>query len=747
MQFVCKYSDDLNNRSVQMKFKYISAVLSVLYIGLNLWASPARSGIVNMVQPDGTTFTALLKGDEFTRIKTTLDGKAIIQDKDGWWCYAIYDSDGGKCSSGWKVGSQAPQEILASSSFIPYGVLSDAADRKRGELRSGTSRTALKGMLERRQTPTRAEGSVPVKHGLVILAGFRDVSFTNSRTSFEDLLTKEGYSLNGATGCAKEYFNAQFNGKIEFDFHVTEIVTLNKNRAYYGSNDAYGNDSNPAEMVKDACLQADGEVDFSLYDDDGDGEVDNVFVFFAGADEAEGADEDCIWSHAWFLKDGAGIDLTLDGKTINRYACTSELTRAYDSDGDIVEFMTSIGTFCHEYSHTFGLPDFYDTDYDEEGGWAAGLWKTSLMDSGNQNNNGNTPPYYNAIERVILGIAIPDTLESVGSYSLGPINEEGRCYRINTDQEDEYFLFEYRSSEGWDKYIGGSGMLIYHIDRSVDVIDRWDYLNTVNADHGHQCADLIEADSRKDSFSSVEENITLSKNMTGLFFPYGDVDSFSADGTPAFRYWSGAESPMSLVSIKKKDNAVTFNLIEQGNDSTPPDAVNVTCEAFADAAIIMFESSRSYEGEAHIRWGRKGKEDQETSIRPYSPGKYSITLERLESSKTYGVEITFNLDGLEGNTETAAFMTKRMPDVTWPYIYMGSTERCQDGTIPYGARFPLRVYNASDAVGIKWTFNGTVISTEGDGYWTMKESGTLQAVIEWSDGRREILEKEITISR
>lgn len=734
-----------------MKLNRLIFVLFGLLFVPGLHASPARNGNIILFQPDGTSFTAVFKGDESTKIKTTSEGHAIIQDKDGWWCYAIYDADGGKCSSGWKVGQDVPSEITSESLQIPYGILSSngAMIRKRLDILNGD--TALKKMVRRQRNLTKAdEGEAeetPVKHGLVILASFRDVDFKNGRASFENLLKKEGYSFNGATGCAKEYFDAQFNGKIKFDFHVSEIVTLPKNRAYYGGNDTYGDDRNPAEMIKDACILADDAVDFSLYDDDGDGEVDNVFVFFAGPDEAEGADENCIWSHAWYLQDGAGIRLVLDGKTINRYACTSELTRSYTSTGTVVEYMTSIGTFCHEYSHTFGLPDFYDTDYDDEGGWAAGLWKTSLMDTGNQNNSGNTPPYYNAIERELLGISDPVTLNTTGRYTLDPIDKNGTCYRIDTDQEGEYFLFECRAAEGWDKHIGGSGMLIYHIDRSNAVMERWDYYNTVNADHSHQCADLIEADGRKDSFGSMEEKANLSKSLSGVFFPYGSTTSFTPDGSPSFRFWSGAESPYALVSIKKENSVITFNLIEDGKTGTPPDAVNMSYEAFADAAIIRFESSYLFNGEAQAVWGRKDQEDKEITVTPYALGKYSVTLEGLESSKTYNLKVTFILDGLEGNTEDISFMTKRMPDVDWPYIYLGSMERDSNGHFLEGGRFPMRVYNAADAAEIRWTFNGEKITPEGDGYWTLKGNGTLQALIIWEDGRRETVTKEIITGR
>ena len=158
-----------------------------------------------------------------------------------------------------------------------------------------------------------------------------------------NMLTREGYSANGATGSAREYFNQQFNGKYEFSFDVTDIVTVSNSRSYYGGNDANGDDLRPHKMVMEACELVDSKVDFSKYDQDGDGEVDNVFVFFAGLDEDAGASEDHIWSHAWYIKDGAGRNLELDGVLINRYACASELEGSSYQES----YMTGIGTFCH----------------------------------------------------------------------------------------------------------------------------------------------------------------------------------------------------------------------------------------------------------------------------------------------------------------------------------------------------------------------------------------------------------------
>ena len=736
-----KYSDVFTRTELFMRLRHIIATFVLILACQASYAGPAGNSAVYIRQPDGSMFQAKIKGDEFTRIKTDTEGRAIIQEQDGWWCYAIYDADGTKRSSGWRVGSQTPSGILAQSSLIPYGELSERARERRRSSSIGGESSIYRRMKEQRGILTRSEeGEEPegpmMKHGLVILASFKDIRFEHTKEEFESLLKEEGYSVNGATGSAKEYFDDQFGGLMEFEFHVSDIVTLSRNRTYYGSNDSDGNDKSPAEMIAEACRLADDEIDFSLYDDDKDGKVDNVFVFFAGEDEAEGADEECIWSHAWYIFSGAGIKLELDGTVIDRYACTSELTRAYDQEGNVHKFISGIGTFCHEYAHTLGLPDFYDTDYEESGGIAAGLWtKTSLMDGGNYNNLGNTPPYFNAIERIIAGISEPAVLEKTGTYTMDPVNMTGASYMIPTDDGNRFILLECRSNKGWDRFIGGSGMLAYMIDLTEGSYDGWLARNEVNTDPDNQKADLMEADGREDGFQTIEAFHAASSSIDGIFYPSGSTESIN----------KGEKN--SITSIRKDGDAIRFNFIGDDDIRIPPVAVNFTKDVFADAAIVKFESSYPYDGEAVALWGRPGADKDTLKVMPYATGKYSLTLEGLEpAGKTYEIDVVFISDGMESEKKKTSVMTKRMPSSSWPFIYLGSMERNSDGTFRSGVRSPLRVYGAAGAAEIRWEFNGKPINREGDGYYTLKESGILQATILWEDGSIDKVMKEIIIS-
>ncbi|MGN0189018.1 MAG: M6 family metalloprotease domain-containing protein, partial [Candidatus Cryptobacteroides sp.] len=595
---------------------------------------------------------------------------------------------------------------------------------------------------------------------------FSDVYFQseNDLQAFEDLLTLNGYSKNGATGSALDYFNDQFKGFFEFDFDVAGPIRLSKKRSYYGGNDSDGYDEHPEEMIDEACRLAYGSgVDFSLYDNDNDGFVDNVFVFFAGEDEADlYSDEECIWSHAWYLYRGAGINAEYNGKKIDSYACTSELTWISETK----KVLAGIGTFCHEYSHTFGLPDFYDTDYggslatddDPYISMAAGLWIfTALMDGGNQNNNSNTPPYYNCIEREYLGMSEPEIL-TAGEHTLEPVHLNGKCYRIDTEDPDEYFLLECRSNSGWDKYINERsttnfnkcrGLLLYHIDKSksrsypseeheknLTPYERWEVYNELNANPDHQCADLIEADGRADKLPNMNYLISQIKDLSGMYYPNGGT----AIPNAVLTSWNGKETGYSITDITMDGDNVRFKV------SIGASAINMAADTFQNEAIISWGSTDpSISEEASVTLSGPGK-NEAFKVTPYEEGKYAITLTGLTPSSKYTLTVKLS-DEETALSQEMSFTTAAMAkDYAYPYIYLTSVkQKNMNGTFQEGAKLPLKLFNAGKAEGITWTFDGKEIAVGADGYYTLNSSGILRAVADYGDGTTDIIERELIV--
>lgn len=680
-------------------------------------AGPAWKGTLTLEQPDGTTIQARLAGDEFGHVMTDLSGNALIQNEDGFWCYAVYSPDGTVHSSGVIAGKGIRP---ASAGNIPYGIL----NRNASQLR----RQAMDAMTR------HDNATMPInRRCLILLADFPDMKMTHPAERFEGM-------INGSENSARRYFEDQFMGAASFTFDIAPIVTLSRTHDYYGKNNSKGKDAKAAEAVAEACCLAhENGIDFTPYDNDGDGTVDNIFIFVAGRDEAEGGGDNCIWSHAWSLS-AAGIDLTLDGKKIGEYAITTEFSLRKNGK----YMFRSIGTFCHEYSHTLGLMDMYDTDMESSGGKSECLWgSTSLMDTGNYNNEGKTPPYYNAIDRDMLGIGKPEELKE-GHYVLEPIDHNGRFLKFNTSTEGEYYLIECRAVSGWDRYMGGNGLAIYHIDKSdspagyspvydreATARERW-LSNEVNCRPKHQCADMIEA-------------YVKATDVSQVFWPYGRNNSFSSQSNPAFKLWDGTYSPLAITDIMLEGDNVSFNAV-RSESSSPAKVMSSRKDIFQSTAIIQWSTDiADSNAEALVSWGPSGKETFEEKVQPYSPGQYAIRLEGLKPSTAYSMHIHYETGGVKGKETAIAFTTRSLYSDGYPFIYLNSVQRNDDGTFPSGSMLPLVVFNLVNAQGSEWLMDGRSIIPGANGYYKLTRSCVISVRITYIDGATDIIEKEIEL--
>ena len=457
-------------------------------------AIKASGKVVEYTQPDGSKIKVVLHGDEFHHWATSEDGQPLALDANKYYR---------------KVSS------------IPIESYSSLQKRQQAQ------------QDRERQNTTLSLGNHKI---LVLLIEFKDLKFTvpDPHQAFWDLLNEPGYKKNGGTGSAKDFYTENAKGKFTPEFDVYGPITLSQNYAHYGGNDQWGQDSNPDEALAEACKIIDPELDFSQYDQDGDGKVDNVFFYYAGHNEAEGGPADSIWPHQWSLY---YYSTYCDNVRVYRYACTSEYRGSWGST------MCGIGTFCHEFGHVIGLPDFYDTDY-EDNGYSDPLGSFSMMDSGSYNNNGGTPPYLSLMERYILGwMGKAEPIEAKGSYTIPPVMEE-KGYYLKTGTTGETFLMETRDGTGWDKYIA-KGMLIYHVDHSSNNVhgmsakNRWDSWSGLNCYSDHNCYYINWA----------------KNNYSEGYAPFpgsGNVKTFIG------KAWNGAETEFSLYDISYDNGQTTF---------------------------------------------------------------------------------------------------------------------------------------------------------------------------------------------
>ena len=279
--------------------------------------------------------------------------------------------------------------------------------------------------------PTTITGN---KKAIMILVNFSDVKYKASHTNalFQKIANEENYTEGKFKGSMADYFKAQSRGKFELDFDVVGPVTVSKKQSYYGQNDSDDNDMYPGELVVEAVNLAKQQItDWTPYDWDGDGYVDQVYVVYAGKGEADGGAETTIWPHAFDLNsakkygDGSGPVTVGTNLKVNSYACGPELN---GTTGDI----TGIGVMCHEYSHCLGYPDFYDIDY--SGGQGMGSW--DLMDQGSYNGDSYVPAGYTSYERWFAGWETPVELsaDDVEVTAMKSLQNGGESYIIYNDK-------------------------------------------------------------------------------------------------------------------------------------------------------------------------------------------------------------------------------------------------------------------------------------------------------------------------
>ena len=393
--------------------------------------------------------------------------------------------------------------------------------------------------------------------GVVILVSYSDKDFKQTNAAMTEWAMGDDYTYNGATGSIRQYFLDQSWGQYDLQIDVVGPVKVSKTLSYYGSNDAQGSDKHPDELVVEACqLAAEQGVDFSQYDSNEDGEVDWVVILYAGKGEADGGASNTIWPHQYDLA-YTDEEFLLDGKLVNHYCCLNEID---GSSG----YRCGIGTFCHEFSHVMGLPDFYATnqaDHRTMGSW-------DIMDAGPYNNEGNTPPCYSAYERWFMGWMEPVLLDDACSVVLPSLDESHRaCLITATGKGIEdilapspsiFYLLENRQQLGWDKYIKGSGLMITKVNWSRS---KWEQ-NTVNNVASQMGVDIIEA----------KANTSYSTDKATDLYPAG-----SSSFTKVTQY--------QVTDIAMSNRIVTFN-VNGGGQEINLDVPNVPTSNISVQKVI-----------------------------------------------------------------------------------------------------------------------------------------------------------------
>lgn len=638
-----------------MKRIIIFSLLVVCFVQTT-FAIPAYPKPLKVKQADGSWLTIQMRGDEHGHYVLTSDGIPLVfnaRQKN----YEYADWKNGKVqASGFKATDVSERSAQVKSFIQAQDKSAILESFKRARLQqlqqtlSSRRNVSLKASSNPQEEKLNNFPTIGEVHSLVILVQFADTKFStvgsDAHQFFSNMLNEPGFTYsNGANGSARDFYLNSSNGRFQPKFDVIGPVTLPEKYSYYGANKGSSVD-NPVrleEFVREACKLADPSVDFSQYDHNQDGFIDNIYFFYAGKGEADSGDGNAIWPHSAYYSDiasqagAAQTSLKLDGVEVGNYTCSNEI------NGTIITPQPAgIGTFVHEFGHVLGLADHYDVNYGITT-FAPGYFDT--MAQASYNNNGNTPAAFSAYERACLGWLDLTVLKNgVDTLNVLPdLNDSNKAYMVPVGgtNDQEYFIMENRQQKGWDAFIPGHGMLLWHIDYDAKAWEK----NELNITGTHQRVDIVEAD-----------NKLTDNTRSGDPFP-GTSNVTQCNLTS----WAGGKV-MSLDDIEEKDGIINLMLGGLNLKLNTPD-VKVT--EVQDSSIVVgwtdVPVAKRYV--LNISSVVNGKKEPLPlyNNKVYTAAQPSLHVERLSPETTYEITLQANRGSYSSDVYTQQFTTAAIP--------------------------------------------------------------------------------------
>ena len=539
-------------------------LFGLLFAAMTAGAVKMKPGINIIKQADGTTITVRAYGDEDLSYFLASDGTLLYQEGTNFYIAGV-KADGTLYSTGVLAHEPSMRTIKEIS----------AIKAQNAKAFYNSMETQAKANKVRREPMTPDNSLLPSlgKHKIpVILVEFSDVEFSveNPKATFDkylngkELFNKETDPEMGQNyASVAKYFKDMSFGKFEPEFEVYGPVNLGKPLATYGA--GYSSQENMGLLLTDACTAVDDEVDFTQYDSNDDGNIDLIYIIYAGFSQSiAGNSADCIHPKSGYLS----LAKSFDGMDVKRYGVNNELngTPADQANGPIIN---GIGLFCHEFSHCMGLPDLYPKSGSiAEACINQNMDYWSLMDAGEYTANGYRPTAYTAWERERLGWMEIGTLTGPSNVELKSLDEGGAAFRIYNDKDEtghEYYIVENVQNNGWNKNLFGNGLMVTHVD----------YLSSqfslggckVNNTEGHPRMHVMAADGMfvPEYFlgSTIEDSyITfLKEHNADLVAKYGgqvfSIDDYKAEA--AGDLFPGTSNATSLTDDSQPMKAWTYN--------------------------------------------------------------------------------------------------------------------------------------------------------------------------------------------
>lgn len=516
-----------NTSSSRLAFALILILSSFNIQAQKLSRCAAHPEPIVIAQPDGSRLTIIGKGNTLISYTETSDGYTIALNADGFYEYATQGKNGLVAPTGVRASDPANRGTseLSYLHYLPKHIQHTKA--------ASNEIIQKHSLMDRSSTGPRSTKSFPTKgerKALMLLIEYPDLPHTNELVELKDQMNAVN---NGGTGSFRDYFLETSFGQLDVKTDVLGWYTALHETEYYGKQNGY---ERAQDLIAEAVDSAEAAgVDFSQYDNDGDGVVDGIIVVHSGLGAEQGNQLKYIWSHRWSL---GGKSRNYDGVVIDDYMMNPE-RRTWG--------MTGIGVFCHEFGHGLGLPDLYDTDSGNGNSEGVGEW--SVMGGGGWLDSEKTPCHFDSWCKTSLGWQQPKIIDLAGAYAMKSAVDTNLSYQIETQYASEYFYLENRQKKGFDKALKGHGLAIWKINDAVTGLGYG-----VNADEENQGVELKEADGLNDLDNDVN------RGDNGDLFPGSTLNiAFSDTSNPSSILSTGENSGTLIDKIEERDDIIYFN--------------------------------------------------------------------------------------------------------------------------------------------------------------------------------------------
>ena len=571
--------------------KQLSLIICLMLCSLTTWAAKAESIPVQVRQADGSVITVILRGDEHINWYTTLDGVLLVQGADNNYYIGKVEKSGNLIATKQlaheaHTRSQAERNLIAKQDkdkFFAYV----------NKIAEESENTYDNSPLTRGPIIDSAYNGVPYfphtgsPKALVILAEFQDTTFTIQDTKKvftnylmnEDHFSDKRYNQDQNYKGVRGYFKDCSYGKFTPVFDVVGPIKLPEAHAVYGA----GNDRMDL-LLADACAAVDGMVNFADYDANNDGIVDLVYIIYAGHSANTSGNKD---TNIWPKSGTITISNKFDGKSIRRYGVSNELNGSEKTSKNNKK-INGIGLFCHEFSHTLGLPDIYAYNTDAENQDNQGMEYWDIMDGGTGIRGGRVPASYLAWEREVMGWMNIDELKNdITINNLKSIDNGGKAYKIvNPKNSNEYIVLQSIQkgawNQGWGDNTYGKGLFAYRISYKSGKVNIFDYPNNLK---GKPRVIPIPADGKILAAANAGGKLNVyTAQLNGDPYPYNGINKIDK-----FTMYDGTILKWSIFDIVENDAERYVSFKFKNNETTGIESPSIIERSISNNRIYTLD--------------------------------------------------------------------------------------------------------------------------------------------------------------